>query len=448
MVGTRPDAEMTFICLWSPATAASDGKENDLLQKIVPLLLGVAPRIRVGANGIIWADARGMSAEPLARDLVEVFRQNEVDQVRAALSIVPVCAEVAARYGAGGMIKIEPGQEREYLAPFPVGVLEPSLALATLLDGIGVEYCADLARLDLESVEVRFGGEGARVWRLSRADDSRRIFTSIPRALPTASLDWVDYTLKDGERLLFIINALVGNITTDLRGRGQCAREMTMVFSLANRDTFEHLVRPARSTASHKAWMRLLRTHLERITLPDGVVGITMRVEAVTGEVERQGDIFDRGFATSRAAEETIAQLLDDQGAVVVTPRNSQHPLIDRRTEWVSQEPAQASARIQLREKAVKATAVRPKLTLQLYPEPRRVAVRTKRRRDHLMPVQYRDKEWMEIISAAGPDRISGGQWTEPYAREYFRCVTDDGMLVWLYRDAREDAWYLHGWWD
>src|SRR3954463_1526389 len=434
---------MTFICLWSPATS----QESDLLQKLIPPLLGVAPRVMLGGNGIVWADARGMSAEPLARDLVQVFHDNGIVKVRASLSIAPISAEVGARYGKGALVSIPPGTERDYLAPHPVGVLEPSLALSSLLDGIGVETCGDMAKLDLESIEVRFGAEGARLWRLSRADDSRRIFTSIPRALPSASLDWVDYTLKDPERFVFIINALVGNISTELRSRGQCAREMTMIFSLANLETFEHLVPPARSTSSHKAWMRLIRTHLDRITLPDGVVGITMRVESVTGEVERQGDIFDRGFGTARAAEETIAQLLDDQGAVVVTPRNTQHPLIDRRTEWISQEPAQASARIQLREKAVKATAA-PRLTLQLLPEPRRIMVKTRCRRDHLMPVQFRDKEWMEIISAAGPDRVSGGQWTEPYAREYFRCVTDDGMMVWLYRDAREDAWYLHGWWD
>jgi protein ImuB len=434
---------MTFICLWSPDVAG----KNERLQQLVLSLLKVAPRVLMGTGGIVWADARGMSAEPLARDLIGIFHENGVEKVRAALSISPICAEVAARHGKGALIGIPAGTEREYLAPFSIGVLEASLSLASLLDGIGVESCGDLAKLDLESVEVRFGAEGARLWRLSRADDSRRIFNSIPRALPTASLDWVDYTLKDGERLVFIINALVGNITTELTSRGQCAREMTMIFSLANRETFEHLVRPARSTASHKAWMRLIRTHLETITLPDSVVGITMRVESVTGEVERQGDIFDRGFATSRAAEETIAQLLDDQGAVVVTPRNNQHPLIDRRTEWISQEPAQASARIQLRERVVKATAA-PRLTLQLLPEPRRIAVTTRRRRDHQLPVQYRDKEWMSIISAAGPDRVSGGQWSEPYAREYFRCVTDDGMMVWLYRDAREDAWYLHGWWD
>jgi protein ImuB len=355
-------------------------------------------------------------------------------------------AEIAARYGKGAPVVIPPGSERDYLASHPVGVLEPSLALSSLLDGIGVESCGDLAKLDLESVEVRCGAEGARLWRLSRADDSRRIFTSIPRALPNASLDWVDYTLKDPERLVFIINALVGNIATELRSRGQCAREMTMIFSLANRETFEHLVRPARSTSSHKAWMRLIRTHLERITLPDGVVGITMRVESVTGEIERQGDIFDRGFVTARAAEETIAQLLDDQGAVVVTPRTNRHPLIDRRTEWISQEPSQASARIQIRERVVKATAA-PRLTLQLLPEPRRVGITTKRRRDHQIPVQYRDKEWVTITSAAGPDRVSGEQWGDPYAREYFRCVTDEGVMVWLYRDARTDEWYVHGWW-
>ena len=442
---------MTFICLWSPvATAApalTNTQDSELLRKLIPALLKAAPRVMLGVNGIVWADAKGMSAEPLARDLLQLFHDNGVEKVRVAVSLAPICAEVAARYGKGALIDIPPGSERDYLAEHPVGVLEPSLALSSLLDGIGVESCGDLARLDLESVEVRFGAEGARLWRLSRADDPRRIFTSIPRALPSASLDWVDYTLKETERLVFIINALIGNITTELTARGQCAREMTMIFSLANRESFEHLVRPARSTASHKAWMRLIRTHLERITLSDGVVGITIRVESVTGEVERQGDIFDRGFATARAAEETIAQLLDDQGSVVVTPRNTQHPLIDRRTEWVSQEPLQASARVQLRERVVKAIAA-PSLTLQLLPEPRRIAVTTKRRRDHQMPLQYRDKQWMTIISAAGPDRVSGGQWTESYAREYFRCVTDDGMIVWLYRDARSDEWYLHGWWD
>ena len=86
-----------------------------------------------------------------------------------------------------------------------------------------------------------------------------------------------------------------------------------------------------------------IRTHLDRMELPDSVTGILLRVDSVTGEVERQGDIFDRGFGTARATEETVAQLLDDQGAVIVVPSNSHHPLIEKRTTWQTQEPSHAA---------------------------------------------------------------------------------------------------------
>ena len=36
----------------------------------------------------------------------------------------------------------------------------------------------------------------------------------------------------------------------------------------------------------------------------------------------------------------------------------------------------------------------------------------------------------------------------ELYARDYYQCVTADGLLVLLYRDALAGQWYLHGWWD
>ena len=142
---------MTFICIWSPAAV----RENELLQQLVPSLLRAAPRVLLGTNGIVWADARGMSAEPLVRDLLGVFHERGVEKVRAALSVSPICAEVAARHGKGALIGLTPGTERDYLAPFPVGVLEPSLSLSSLLDGIGIESCGDLARLDLESIEDR-----------------------------------------------------------------------------------------------------------------------------------------------------------------------------------------------------------------------------------------------------------------------------------------------------
>lgn len=341
---------------------------------------------------------------------------------------------------------VPPGTDGEFIARHPISALDPSAPLQNLFDGVGIEMCGDLARLEHEAVEVRFGAEGVHLWRLSRADDRRLVFAAMPRTLPQSSLDWVDYTLTDPERLVFVINALVDNVSSALSSQGLCAREMMLVFSLANLTSYEHLVRPSRSTASRQAWMRLIRTHLDRIELPDAVTGIALRVESVTGEVERQGDIFDRGFATARATEETVAQLLDDQGAVIVVPCNSRHPLIEKRTRWQIQEPAHAA-----RAHMVKATHGDPQLTLQLYQEPRRIVVKTARRRDHDLPVKYRDRDaWVLIESAAGPDRVSGEQWEKPFAREYYRCVTESGALIWIFRSAldEDDAWYIHGFWD
>jgi hypothetical protein len=87
-------------------------------------------------------------------------------------------------------------------------------------------------------------------------------------------------------------------------------------------------------------------------------------------------------------------------------------------------------------------------LTLQLLPEPRPVEVETLGRRDHRVPIRYRDGHWRPLVTAAGPERLSGGQWEEAYAREYYRCVTGDGLLVWLFHDATVRRWFLHGWWD
>lgn len=89
------------------------------------------------------------------------------------------------------------------------------------------------------------------------------------------------------------------------------------------------------------------------------------------------------------------------------------------------------------------------RLTLQLLPEPRAVEVEATWRRDHLAPVRFRDgRGWHQLVTVSGPDRISGGRWEMAYAREYFRCVTAEGVLVWLFRDARRGGWYVHGWWD
>ncbi len=479
---------MSYVCLWSPSWPTGAAFPAEL---ITDLLVHV-PRVRVGAGGRVWADARGFDALALAVKLVDVAHRHGYSNAHAGAATTAIAAELAATQRHVPFTVVKPGHDREFVAPFPVDVLEPSTLLDNILDGIGVETLGALAALDASHIETRMGAEGMRLWKLARADDPRLLFASPQRALPSASVEWVDYALRDAERLVFVVNAQIETVCNTMAGDGQRARELSLVFAMADRTEFTHRIRSTRPTASQKAWMRLIRTALECITLPDAVTGVTLRVESVIGNDGVQGDLFDKGFASAPQVERTVSQLMDDQGDVVLTPKNSAHPLVDARTEWQREDPAVAATSGERGvAKAQSGAKPTPRLTLQLVTPPRAVSVKTAERRDHHIPIQYRDNGTSyAIVDAAGPERVSGGQWEEggPYAREYFRCVREDGTLVWLYRDASRSVgaavadssqlsavssqpsvggssqfavscptarlpdcptpWFLHGWWD
>jgi len=441
---------MSYVCLWSPSWPTGADFPADL----VAGLLSVSPRVAVGERGLVWGDARGLVGSLLADQMLRAAADYGFDDAHAGVAISPVAAEVAATESTTPVVVVRPGQERAFIAPYPLRVLSPDERLAPLLKGLGIETCGAFAALDAEAIEVRLGAEGMKLWHRARADDERWLFRVPLRAFPNASLEWVEYGLKDPERLLFVINSLAGTVCTELVARGERAREMSLVFALGNRTHRTHLVRSSRPSAEQKRWMRLVREALDTITLSDAVMGVMLRVESVTGNNGSQGDLFDRGFASAPAVEGAIIQLTDDQGDVVVTPDNSEHPLLELRTTWRTRAPSdddRGTVYLPTNAPAARQKTDTPALTLQLLPTPRTVTVDTTARRDHVVPVRYLDdNEWHDIVEVAGPDRVSGGQWSDAYSREYFRCVREDGMMVWLFRGAQQQSadWFLQGWWD
>jgi hypothetical protein len=434
---------MSYVCLWNPNWPTGADFPADL----VAGLLGVAPRVVVGERKLVWGDARGLNGSALAAEMLHVSSDYGFDDTHAGVAVTQVAAEVAATQSESPLVVVKPGQDRTFIAPYKLEVLMPPEHLAALIEGLGIETCGALAALDAEAMEVRLGVEGVRFWKRTRADDERFLFTAPLRLLPSASVEWVEYGLKDPERLLFVINSLAGTVCTSLHARGERAREMSLVFALGNRTQRTHTIRSSRPSAEQKRWMRLVREALDTITLPDAVMGVTLRVESVTGNDGAQGDLFDRGFASAPMVEAAIVQLTDDQGDVVVEAMNTEHPLVERRTTWGRSSPIPASPVPPL----PASRFALPSLRLQLLPTPKTVTVTTEPRRDYEIPVRYLDgNEWHDIVEAAGPDRVSGGQWGNDYSREYFRCVREDGMMVWLYHGIQQQStdWFLHGWWD
>lgn len=412
---------------------------GDWAESAAEVLLELAPRVAVDGDGSVWLDVRGLDGGAVA----EAARGRLEVAAGCGVSVVPIVAHVAASLGEGVRV-VAPGEEAAYLAPMSVRVLGVDDRLYALLAGVGVETCGALAALARESVEVRFGAEALVFWRHARADDGRLLFGA-PRAEPArASLDFVDYVVSDPERLAFTVNALLGRLCDDLRVRGMHARALVLALGLANGGEWRRTLRAARPTSSRSAWLRLVRSLLEQLTVPDSVTGVALEVAGTEAATAVQGDLFDAGFATASSVEAAVARLLETVGGVVYEPVSNAHPLAEQRTTL---KPVPLAA-VAERRVDVSQPSSSSALTLQLLCEPRAVEVETVRRRDHEVPVRYHDGAWRSLLESAGPDRLSGGQWDRSYAREYFRAVTEDGVLIWLFRDAVQGKWFIHGWWD
>lgn len=428
-----------FVCLYSPAWP-------DLSSSPLPAeLLAIVPRITITSD-VVWADAYGLAVHELALGMIGRAVACGITEVRVGVGRVAIAAELAAKTAQPQTAVIVDGDERSFIAPIPLTLFAGHDKLLALLDGVGVRTCGELAALDREAVEVRFGAEAVELWQWSRAEDVRRVFSRIAPEHLHAATDFVDYVVTDPERLIFVANALFASVCEQLRARGEHARRVLLTLSLGNRTSWQRTIRPARPTASRAVWLRLTRALLERLTVPDAVTGVMIEVVATEPATAVQGDLFDPGFATAAAVDSAVARIVELQGNIVVQPQITKHPLAEQRTRWQTEERAWVQPpSIQTPGPSVTQPA---ELQLRMLSQPRKILVETVNRRDHILPIRYRDGQWKQIVTAAGPDRISGGKWDEAYAREYFRAVTVTGELVWLYRDARQDRWFLHGHWD
>ena len=53
-----------------------------------------------------------------------------------------------------------------------------------------------------------------------------------------------------------------------------------------------------------------------------------------------------------------------------------------------------------------------------------------------------------QVRALWGPERLRGEWWSRPFERDYFVAELTDGMRLWVYRDRRLRALFLHGFFD
>jgi protein ImuB len=338
--------------------------------------------------------------------------------------------------------------------------MDPEVREALVALGLGT--CGALAALPGGDVERRWGAAGLSAWRLAHGIDPRRpvLAHSGPPRQAHAELAMSTTT---SEPLLFLVRGALERLMADLVRDARAAAAVSVTLTLDDGrgalpsggmpHTITREVRAPQALARVAPWFERCRALLDGWTLTAPVSAVCVAITATAPLGAEQGDLLApawRDPAAAEAAFERLRTTLGAQGVVRPVAKDAYCP--EGQGLWQGVETA--DGRRQMADGAGDRPALASSATghppsaisLRLLEHPERVSVIATPRGEP-RAIDWRGRR-IPIARAQGPERLSGAWWTAaPFARDYWRCESDDlEQEFLLYRDR--EGWKLQGWYD
>lgn len=341
-------------------------------------------------------------------------------RMQCAVAPTPAAASLLARQ-SDGMVVETPSTLRQVLNDIPLSAFTRDAVSRELVRAVGLNTIGECLALPRPELTRRTGPQLSLQFDrlLGERPDPRRLWQ--PPDYFAERLTLLS-EVQQVQALVFPARRLLVSLCGYLRGRGAGAQQLQ--WSLQHREhaatRFEqHLLESSRD-ADHL--LELFRERIERVVLPDPVIAIRLTVDDWLPFVEAQSALLPsaHGAQDARLLERLRNRLGTDQvKGLQVMP--------DHRPEraWRWCEPGQGSGDA---DNAI----VRP---LWLLSQPRRLDVESG------MPCYGGSLKLQQV-----PQRIESGWWDgADVARDYFMARSSAGECLWVFRDRRSNAWYLHG---
>lgn len=156
--------------------------EGRLFESVVAAVAELTPRVEIVRPGVCAIPARGPARFYGGEESLRVLVQDAVVEAGhdcgVGIADGLFTALLAARSGGGGVM-VHEGGSAEFLAPYPLGVLDRP-ELAGLLVRLGIRTLGDFAALPGGDVAARFGADGALAHRLSQGLEPRPVAPGRP----------------------------------------------------------------------------------------------------------------------------------------------------------------------------------------------------------------------------------------------------------------------------
>ncbi len=310
---------------------------QDVSQRIMEILRRYSDLVEPISIDEAFVDVTGsLRLFGLPRQIAEAIKETVriEERLTCSIGIAPnkFLAKVASdRQKPDGITIVEPGREREFLAPLSVRCIwGVGPKTESRLLQLGVKTIGDVSQRPLAYWADRFGHHGEHLWRLSQGQDSRRVQPSSGfKSLSHESTFARD--TDDRSQLRATLLALSEAVAARLRKNRVRGRNVTLKWRYADFTTLtrqQTLRQPTDDGQTvYRACLALWK-QLEPLPQKVRLVGVAVgRLEA--GEANRQAGLFDESVQRKRKLDESVDEIVKKFGSASIKKAS----LLDRHSD-------------------------------------------------------------------------------------------------------------------
>lgn len=320
------------------------------------------------------------------------------------------------------------------LSLLPVALLVDFPAVVKGLANSGIALIGQLLAIPLAELGRRFGNDFVHYLQQLQGDRVERIAHLVVPPQFQRSFDY-SYAVEDWQLLLLPMENLLRELVDYLtRQQLQCSEIHWRLLS-PTRQSYEFSISCQRVYSQWQPLLELTAIKLANVDAAMTVEVVTLRCDRfsplelripslLAGIDPGDEDCGNDGF------EQLVARLQVRFGERWVYQLSQQDTHVPERA-WAARPVRLSAAKKESRQSIPVLLAERP---CWLLAEPRRLFLRDG---------QLYWRGYLTVLQ--GPERIECDWWQREVSRDYFVALQDDQQRCWIFRDHRQQQWYLHG---
>jgi DNA polymerase-4 len=280
-----------------------------LFGAVLDILDGFSPAVEIEADNCVCLDLTGVKNE---RDTAGSILHDIVigTGLRASLGLssgkfFSRTAAITAEPGA--IVVIGCGQEKDFIAPYPVDLLPCPVAVRYRLSLLGLCRIGQLAEFSAGDLTAQFGSDGKTMHGLACGRDRS---TLVPRARPDVIADSIELCppAVSSTEIVQSCQLMLNNLLPSMESRGRLCGEaiLRLCFELGQPQEIRLIFKEA--AISEPVIMKRIKACVENMSFPSPAAGVELRL-MLTGETGRKLQLW-REVRDSREAMGKMTEAL------------------------------------------------------------------------------------------------------------------------------------------